>query len=233
MPSLPLHLLSKAQLRSALLARRLSQEPSNLQDKSSQICHYLQQSLAFQTAQVILTACCFKQEPNLLPLVQHFPDKIWGLPRCVDQSLVWHRWQWGEPLIPGAYGIFEPAATAQILEPPEIDLIWVPAVACDRNFYRLGYGGGYFDRLFSQPSWANIFRVGVVYEQDFCRQLPRDPWDIPLNAVCTETGYTVNPSLTMAGSCIGEIHDPISQRAHHNSSGEFNNPKAPDVGKHL
>lgn len=192
MQSLPLNLLSKSQFRKALIARRLSMEPQISQDKSSQICKYLQQSPQFQVAQVILTAYCFKQEPNLLPLVQYFPDKVWGLPRCVGQNLSWHCWQWGDPLLPGAYGILEPAATAQPLYPPEIDLIWVPAVACDRNFYRLGYGGGYFDRLFSQPAWANIFRVGVVYEQDYCEQLPHDPWDLPLHAICTEEGYRVN-----------------------------------------
>ncbi len=179
----------KTQLRKALLKERLSLSQALWQQKSLQICAYLHRSPEFLQAQVILTYASLKQEPDLSSLVQSYPNKIWGLPRCVGKEINWHQWRWGDRLQPGTYGILEPLPTAPDLEAPDIDLIWVPSVACDRRFYRLGYGGGYFDRLFSLPEWSSIVRVGIVFEQAYLPQVPEDPWDIPLNAVCTENGY--------------------------------------------
>jgi len=88
----------------------------------------------------------------------------------------------------GAYGIWEPDANAPILEPAEVDLILVPSVACDRHGYRLGYGGGYYDRLLSSSEWASQLTIGIVFEFAFLPQLPSDIWDQPLSGVCTEMG---------------------------------------------
>jgi 5-formyltetrahydrofolate cyclo-ligase len=70
-----------------------------------------------------------------------------------------------------------------------VDLILVPAVACDRQGTRLGYGGGYYDRLLSDPAWTNIPTVGVVFDFAYLTYLVADPWDIPLRAICTEHGF--------------------------------------------
>ncbi len=64
----------------------------------------------------------------------------------------------------------------------------MPAVACDIRGYRLGYGGGYYDRLLSQAEWQTIPTVGVVFEYARLPNLPRDHWDRPLAGVCSESG---------------------------------------------
>jgi len=68
----------------------------------------------------------------------------------------------------------------------QVDLLLVPAVACDRRGYRLGYGGGFYDRLLSQPEWQQKPAIGIIF--DFARlpTLPFDPWDQPLTSICTE-----------------------------------------------
>lgn len=132
----------------------------------------------------------FRQEPDLSPL---FTDTRyrWGFPRCVGKSLSWHLWKPGEPQELGNYGIFEPQPDAPTLEPDEVDLILVPGVACDRQGYRLGYGGGYYDRLLSLPEWASKPSIGIVFANCLLPQLPIDDWDKCLQAVCTETGCDI------------------------------------------
>jgi 5-formyltetrahydrofolate cyclo-ligase len=186
---MPVEPFGKAQLRKTLLAQRLSLDEPLWQYQSLQICQHLQQSPAFQRSQVILTYWSLKQEPDLSSLIQQYPEKIWGLPRCQGPDLHWHRWVWGDPREQGTYGIWEPLPTAPRIVPTEVDLIWVPAIACDHQFYRLGYGGGYFDRLFAQPAWSAIHRVGIIFEHAYVAQIPTDPWDTRLHAICSEAGY--------------------------------------------
>lgn len=84
------------------------------------------------------------------------------------------------------FGILEPA-TGIVLPPDfKFDLIFVPTLAFDEHGYRLGYGGGYYDRfLVGQP---DAHTVGLCYEQCFVEDgLPHEPHDIPLKMVLTET----------------------------------------------
>jgi 5-formyltetrahydrofolate cyclo-ligase len=114
--------------------------------------------------------------------------KSWGFPRCVGDTLSWHLWRSGEPLQKGVYGISEPDPKAAIIEPDRVDLILVPAVACDVRGYRLGYGGGYYDRLLSLPIWSSKTTIGIAFEFAYLPELPIDNWDRPLQGVCTEMG---------------------------------------------
>lgn len=90
----------------------------------------------------------------------------------------------------GHYGILEPDPALPQLLAENIDLLLVPAVAIDRGGYRLGYGGGYYDRLRADPCWRQIPTIGIVFDFAYVDSLPIDPWDLPLDAVCTELGLT-------------------------------------------
>lgn len=181
--------LGKAELRRALLKARQSMPQEEWRKKSDRFPCHLQTSPWFASAQTILAYFSFRQEPDLSSL---FTDtsRRWGFPRCVGACLNWHIWSPKDTqlLQKGAYGILEPHPTAPILEPSEVDLILVPAVACDLRGYRLGYGGGYYDRMLSSPEWASKPTIGIVFEFACLPQLPIDCWDKPMQAVCTETG---------------------------------------------
>lgn len=182
-------LASKADLRRQILQMRQSLPTATWQTKSQQLCDHLQQSTWFQRSRTILAYFSTRQEPDLRPLFTL--PKIWGFPRCVGKELVWHQWAAHDPwpLQQGAFKILEPHPDAPQLTASQVDLILVPAVACDPQGYRLGYGGGFYDRLLSSPEWANHPTVGIIFDFAHRLQLPHDDWDRPLQAVCTESGW--------------------------------------------
>lgn len=188
------HAPQKAALRKTLLKTRRSLSSEEWREKSDRLCTHLHQWPELVKARTILAYFSFRQEPDLSPLFhQHRvnPSQRWGFPCCVGQSLIWHSWSPGDrlPLQQGAYGILEPHPDAPILTPSDVDLLLVPSVACDRRGYRLGYGGGFYDRLFSQSEWMAKPAIGIVFDFAVLPELPLDPWDRPLAGVCTEVGW--------------------------------------------
>ena len=179
----------KLQLRQKYIAQREELSTLQWQKQSESICKYLVNSQIFTQAKVILSYLSFKNEPDLSSLHQQ-QEYIWGLPRCEGKTLIWHQYQWQDDLDPGMYGIREPKSNAPTISSEEVDLILVPAVACDRFGYRLGYGGGYYDRLLGKQEWQNIPTVGVVFNFAYVAQLEIQSWDQPLEYICTDLGIT-------------------------------------------
>ncbi len=181
---------SKAQLRVKLLHTRKLMPVSQWREKSDRICQHLLSSSLFMRAKTILAYFSFRQEADLNPLFLNTSlNKIWGFPRCVGNTIFWHKWTPGDTVVTGAYGISEPYAEAPIIATDTVDLIIVPCVACNYQGFRLGYGGGYYDRLLSSQQWAAKPTVGIVFEEAYLPQLPIEPWDKPLQAICSEDGW--------------------------------------------
>lgn len=182
--------VDKVELRQKLLQQRKSMAVSEWRQKSDRIIEHLLSSSLFTQAKTILAYFSFRQEPDLSPL---FTDTsyIWGFPRCVGKSLYWHKLTQSDAVVKGAYGITEPRADNPMVNPEEVDLILVPTVACDYQGYRLGYGGGYYDRLLSSPMWQDTPTIGIVFDFAYLPQLPIEPWDMRLTSVCTERGMRV------------------------------------------
>jgi 5-formyltetrahydrofolate cyclo-ligase len=64
----------------------------------------------------------------------------------------------------------------------------VPALAVDQSGIRLGYGGGWYDRLRQDQTWQQVPALVVLPQCCVVEQLPRDPWDVPFAGWITETG---------------------------------------------
>ncbi|NES84915.1 MAG: 5-formyltetrahydrofolate cyclo-ligase [Moorea sp. SIO2B7] len=174
----------KRELRRILLKKRRSLPEQVWREKSDHLCQQLQSLPLFMEAKTILAYFSFRQEPDLSYLFTN--NRRWGFPRCVGKSLSWHFWTPGDSLEIGAYGINEPLPDLPIVNPTEIDLILVPAVACDYQGYRLGYGAGFYDRMLSLPEWTSKPTIGIIFDFAYLPQLPVDSWDRKLDYVCTE-----------------------------------------------
>lgn len=86
---------------------------------------------------------------------------------------------WGE-LVPGAFGIAEPPPHAPVVDPAEVEFAVVPGLGFDDDAYRLGQGGGYYDRLLpglGGPAW------GVGFDVQRVARVPREAHDVPLDRV--------------------------------------------------
>ena len=178
--------LTKTELRKSLLFIRKTLSPEAWREKSDRICNHLQNSPPFTQAKTILAYFSFRQEPDLSPLFT--TAKTWGFPRCVGKELSWHIWQPGDTLHNGAYRILEPLPDAPKIDHSKVDLILIPAVGCDVCGYRLGYGGGYYDRMLSKAEWESKIAIGIIFEFSLLAKLPVDSWDQTLHGICTESG---------------------------------------------
>ena len=75
------------------------------------------------------------------------------------------------------------------INPNDISILFVPAIAIDQEGYRLGYGGGYFDRLRQKDLWISIPSFVVISNNCISKKpLPRDKWDIPFSGWISEKG---------------------------------------------
>jgi 5-formyltetrahydrofolate cyclo-ligase len=100
-------------------------------------------------------------------------------------------WSPGAPLVTNRYGIPEPQVSPRdLLAPEELDLVVLPLVAFDASGHRLGMGAGWYDRSFAfrQHHEAPPRLVGAAFAIQQVDVLQVEPWDVPLDAVCTESG---------------------------------------------
>ncbi|KZC37446.1 MULTISPECIES: 5-formyltetrahydrofolate cyclo-ligase [Rhodanobacter] len=99
-------------------------------------------------------------------------------------------WQAGDEVQPNRYGIPEPVAPGELLEPFQLDLILVPLLGFDRHGHRLGHGGGYYDRSFAflneQVRPTEPLLVGIAYAFQELPAIEEAEWDVPLDFVATE-----------------------------------------------
>ena len=114
-------------------------------------------------------------------------NKILCLPVIIDKDgpLTFKKFNNNEELINGYMNIKEPPIQNKILNP---ELIFVPCLAFDHNGFRLGYGGGYYDKTLSQYKKNNInfISVGFAFDDQNVSNVPRDKFDIKLDYVITE-----------------------------------------------
>jgi 5-formyltetrahydrofolate cyclo-ligase len=92
----------------------------------------------------------------------------------------------GRDVVPGYRGIPEPHAHCVPLPLDAIDWMLVPGVAFDGNGRRLGYGGGYYDRLLSGLS-ARVPRIAGAFELQLVAHVPSAAHDLAVDAIVTET----------------------------------------------
>jgi 5-formyltetrahydrofolate cyclo-ligase len=129
-----------------------------------------------------------KTEINPLPLMRRLAEAGAQLALPVvagrGKPLIMRAWQWGEPLGSGVWGIREPKPDAAEVDP---DILLVPLLAFDRSGFRLGYGGGYYDRTIAGlRARKKVTAVGIAFAAQEVPSVPVTPRDARLDLVLTE-----------------------------------------------
>ena len=109
-----------------------------------------------------------------------------ALPAISQGQLVYRTWTPGELLAPDDSGI--PSPIGAEVAPTGLGCLLVPALAFDTTGFRLGYGGGWYDRLLSDAAWQKVPSFAVVPQGCIVDSLPRDHWDRPFDGWLDETG---------------------------------------------
>lgn len=122
-------------------------------------------------------------EPSLceaFPLLVEIGIKL-ALPSvpAVDQALTFSAWSPGDELMKDRYGVLVPLETAPIVRP---EVLFIPCVGYTADGYRLGYGGGYYDRTLAEKPKTKA--VGIAYRISQC-EFEVQPHDIALDRIIT------------------------------------------------
>ncbi|CCQ73304.1 5-formyltetrahydrofolate cyclo-ligase [Magnetospira sp. QH-2] len=111
-----------------------------------------------------------------------------ALPAVVDRDapLVFREWMPGTPLVGGLFGTREPDHQSAVMRPT---VLLVPLLAFDRRGYRLGWGGGYYDRTIEMLKQdGDVKTIGIAYAGQEVAQVPHDDRDQPLDWILTQEG---------------------------------------------
>ena len=126
------------------------------------------------------------KEPDTARLIGELVrrGKTVGLPRMLpEHRMEVRRYEPDRPLVKVSFGISEPGEDCPPLEREEIDLVLVPAVCYDRLGYRLGFGGGYYDRWLEG---FGGFTVGMCRDAVLQERVPVEKHDARVDVLLTE-----------------------------------------------
>ena len=183
----------KDQLRKALIAQRLAM-PDRL-TRADLLQRVMRIWLVGRPDTVIGAYWPIKGEFDPLPALHRWKEdgelmeeaqrRRIGLPVIdkVHKTLTFHAWYPGCQMEEDAYGIPKPKDTELIVP----TLLFVPCLGYSAGGYRLGYGGGFYDRTLATLA-PRPYTVGLAYSNGYVPWLQAEPHDIPLDAMITEDG---------------------------------------------
>lgn len=177
----------RKQQRAALMTRRECIGEDDYRQWSTAISASLKSG--FPSLQRCVIGFCWphRGEYDPRPVMDFFQRKgaTLALPEVLakNKPLHFRKWWQHAPMKIGMYGIPAPDDT----EPVTVDALVVPMIGFDRKGYRLGYGGGYFDRTLAAMA-PRPLAVGVAFEILRVDDLHPQPHDIRMDFVVTETG---------------------------------------------
>lgn len=183
--------LQKKQLRQQLSAIRNSLSEQLRLQQSEEACKHAAELIHMNRIRSVLVYVPFRSEVDTWPLIhwcwQHQLKVL--VPRCdvATRAMILYPLYNKDQLRSGAYGIMEP--DDQQLQPSDDipEAVLVPGLAFNNKGQRLGYGGGYYDRLYERLKHQTVW-IGMAHEQQFVDDIPVDSYDIVLNFVVSNKG---------------------------------------------
>ncbi len=167
---------NKTELR--LIAKNM-RKSLDIQKISTEICSKIRLLDIYKKAKNVLLFYPLRNEINLLDLINN--EKNFYLPRINGEDLEVCQFQLGDKLKESSFKTKEPLTNPINIE--ILDLILLPALAADKNNYRLGYGKGYYDRLLEK---TNAYTILPIAKELVFENIPTENHDKKVNLIITD-----------------------------------------------
>ena len=178
---------AKKELRAVAAAKRAEVAKASLNAADAIVAHF-RQNIHDLPAGPVSGFVPIRSEIDPMPLLAWLRatgrKSVLPIVGARDAPLVFRVWTPGDEMDVGSYGIEEPKASADRMDPV---VLLVPMLAFDRLGFRLGYGGGYYDRtLAALRAQGKITAVGIAYSAQEVDAVPVGEYDQPLDWIVTE-----------------------------------------------
>lgn len=179
--------MNKTEIRKKYKQRRDELFSKGIIDKiSNSIVQKLLKDKFYINAKNIMLFYPKGSELNVLGIMnsQVSKNKNFYLPVCKKEELDVCPYYTGDEVCLNKYGICEPKGEP-ICNLSILDIIITPALCADTNFNRIGYGGGYYDRLFSRKN-LKAKKIIILPDEMVLESVPNEGFDIPCDMIITE-----------------------------------------------
>ena len=175
--------MNKSEIRKKILNIRKQESSNNLKINFEDINEILKKNKIIY--KLVGGYYPYNHEVDVIKILEKFEKKKYqiSLPKIKkDFKMDFFQWSKNEPLVINKYGIPEPISH-KVIYP---DILLVPLLAFDSRLYRIGYGGGYYDRYIKKiKQKKNIITIGLAYSFQKIREVPINKYDIKLDFVIT------------------------------------------------
>jgi 5-formyltetrahydrofolate cyclo-ligase len=177
---------AKAEIRRQIRAVRKLLPPAACAERAARACAQAAAVAELSGARTLIAYVAMRKELDPHALC----EQAWqrgarvGLPRIAEQGLELHAHTSDAALVENELGVREPAAACARIALSEVDVILVPALAVDPRGYRVGYGGGYYDRLL--VTLPNALKIALVYDFQVVAEAPNEAHDAPVDWIVSD-----------------------------------------------
>ncbi|HPE26678.1 5-formyltetrahydrofolate cyclo-ligase [Albidovulum sp.] len=181
--------MTLAETKAAARAEAFARRKAAFAARSDADCARLSEVLAAHAGKVLAGYMPMRTEIDCLPAMAAHRGPV-GVPviLAAGQPLRFRRWHPGATMVAGDFGALIPES-GDWVEPA---VLIVPLLAFDRRGYRLGYGGGFYDRtLEGLRAKGPVTAVGFAFAAQEVAEVPTEPTDQPLDLIVTEAGAFV------------------------------------------
>ncbi|MCF6465464.1 5-formyltetrahydrofolate cyclo-ligase [Clostridium sp. Cult2] len=182
--------MDKKVLRKEMFKKRANLSHEDIIEKSNTIQNKLFSLERYRKSDFIFSFVSFKDEVDTHDIIKKSLSlgKRVGVPITIPkgrQLIVSEIMDFDKELEMGYYNILSPKNEyIRETSPKLVDIVLVPGLAFSPEGYRVGYGGGYYDRFFSIN--REMFKIGICFEIQITPQVPKGMYDIPVDCIITE-----------------------------------------------
>lgn len=184
----------KKEIRKNILQRKDTFSNEIVREKSLAMLDTLKKIDFYKNANNVMLYISFGKEVTMKPIIDDLQNrgKRVFIPVTVPATkalIVSELKSYEDDLAVGHFGIMEPKEEAlRPVEPSILDLVIVPGVAFDKNGYRIGYGGGYYDRFLPRLP-EKTTTISLAFEIQLIDKIPTSQYDLPVQYIITEEQF--------------------------------------------